>query len=87
MNKYNLLLKRKKDFEYIITDFIATKLTKKQFEILQSVNQSLLGDFVFCDYNDTDFSWWAKTHKYLTRTKLKINVDFYCDFHGNIYMI
>ena len=83
MNKFNLVVKRVEGREYLITDMMATKLTKMEFENLRLSNMDLLGDYVFCDYKDTDFSWWAKVHKYLTPCRI-ISADFDIDFYGNV---
>lgn len=82
---YNLLVKRVKGEEFIISDLIATKLSKEQFEEIKRFNPKLLGDYEFCAYKDTDFLWWQNVHKYLTSTKLVNNVIFQIDYDGGIY--
>ena len=81
--KYNMLVKPHKEKEFLITDFIVTKLTKNSFEKLQKLNAALLGDYRFVEYKNTDFSWWSKASKYLTASKLK-SAAFDVDFYGNV---
>lgn len=83
MAKYNLLTKRVTGKEYLISDFIATKLNEKQFKQLQAQNE-FLKEYDFTPYNETDFSWWVRVSKKLTPKKLYSNVYFHCDFHGNV---
>lgn len=83
MTKYNILAKCLKGQEYIITDMIATKLTKQKFAKLQELND-FLQDYRFIEYKDTDFTWWDKITKYLTINKLYKNCNFDIDYYGNI---
>ena len=83
MNRFNLIVKRVKGREYLITDMIATKLTKGQFERLRSLNKDLLGDYEYCNYKDTDFSWWSRVHKYLTLKRIT-TAYFDIDYWGNV---
>jgi len=83
MSKYNLLTKRVTGREYLISDFIATRLNEKQFNHLKAQNE-FLKDYDFTPYNETDFSWWSRVTKKLTAKKLYSNVYFNCDFHGNV---
>lgn len=84
-NTYNILAKCDKEKSYIITDFIATKLTKTQFEKLKTLNEKLLGEYRFIAYNDTDFTWWSRVNKKLTASRLYKNCCFDIDFYGNVY--
>lgn len=83
MNKFNLVVKRVKGQEYLITDMIATKLSKAKFEKLKELNKNLLGEYVFIKYEDTDFSWWDKVTKYLTERRIT-KAYFDIDFYGNV---
>lgn len=83
-NKYNMLVKRHPEKSYLVGDFIATKLNKKDFEELKGLNKDLLGKHEFVKFEDTDFSWWSKTHQQLTKTKLIKNLVFEKDYYGNI---
>lgn len=83
MSTYNLLTKRVTGKEYLISDFIATKLNRKQFENVQSQNE-FLKEYTFTPYSETDFSWWSRVFKKLTAKKLYSNVEFDCDFYGNV---
>lgn len=82
-NTYNVLTKNLQGKEYIITDMIATKLNKKQFEKIQQLNMDLLGAYRFVDYNETDFTWWDTIDKYLTSKKLS-SARFVIDYYGNV---
>lgn len=81
---YNIIAKRVKGHEYIMTDLIATKLTRNQFEKIKQLNQKLFEDYYFIPYKETDFTWWAKITKYLTTCKLYHNQCFEIDYFGNI---
>lgn len=83
-NKYNLLVKRNKEKAYLINDFIATKLSEKEFEKTKELNPKLLGDYDFMPFSDTDFGFWNRVDKYLTKTKLTKNVAFEIDYYGNV---
>lgn len=76
---YNILAKYDK---FYITDFIATKLNKKQFTQLQQCND-FLKDYTFIPFENTDFMWWSKTQKYLTKSKI-VRAYFEIDFYGNV---
>lgn len=83
-NTYNLLAKSDKKYSFLISDFIATKLNEKEFEIIKKNNEKLFKDYRFIPYNETDFTWWAKVNKYLTKNKLYSGVCFDIDYFGNI---
>ena len=80
----NLLLKGAPDRPYIITDFIATRLSETDFKRIQAQNMAILGDYRYTPYDETDFSWWGRVNKKLTKKKLYKNVEFHCDFYGNV---
>lgn len=79
----NIIAKGVKGREYIITDMMATRLTKSQFEKVQQLNPELLKDYRFIPQAETDFSWWSRISTKLTRTKIK-PAWFTCDFNGNV---
>ena len=54
----NLLVKRKEGAEFIITDMIATRLSKRKFEELKAVNAEKLGEYEFMKASDVDWTWW-----------------------------
>lgn len=84
---YNLLAKCDKEHPYIIYDFVATKLSKKEFEKLRDYsqhNKDLLGEYRFIPYQDTDFSWWGSVKKYLTKRHLYHNQYFEIDYWGYV---
>lgn len=83
MTHYNMLSKRDKDKPYIIFDFVATKLSEKQFNRLKELNPDILGDYYFIPYAHTDFTWWGKCTKYLTNRRLS-QAYFSIDYFGNI---
>lgn len=83
MAKFNILTKKDKQKEYIITDMIATKLTEKKFLELKKLNSKILGEYDFVKFENTDFSWWGKISKYLTATKIT-RANFEIDFFGNV---
>lgn len=62
----NLLVKRKAGQEFIITDMMATRLSKRKFEELQACNKDTLGDWEFMQARDVDWTWWDKVFKKLT---------------------
>lgn len=76
---YNILAKYDK---FYITDFIATKLNKSQFQKLQQCNE-FLKEYSFIPYKNTDFMWWSNIDKYLTKTKIT-RAYFEIDFYGNV---
>ena len=80
---YKLLAKRVEGREYLITDFLATQLSKKKFLELQKINDCLKG-FVFLDPRDIDCFWWSRCTKYLTGHKLIDGAAFDCDYYGNV---
>lgn len=82
MTQYNILAKPHPNANYILSDFIATKLTKSQFNKIQQLNPTLLGDYIFIPYNETDFTWWSQTTKYLTQHKLYTQTYFGIDYYG-----
>lgn len=83
-NKFNLLVKGVKGKEYLIEDFIATKLSEREFKEIQELNMDWFGDYRFVKYEDTDFSWWCRVNKKLTKTRYKKNCHFEIDFNGNV---
>lgn len=80
----NMLVKPLEGREYILTDFIATKLSEKEFEELRPLNSFLFEGFIFIKSKNIDFTWWDKCHKYLTEHKLYVNQYFNCDFYGRV---
>lgn len=80
----NIIAKGVKGKEYLITEMIATRLNKKQFERLQKANKDILGGYRFIDNRDTDFSWWSRINKKLTAKKIISGCAFECDFYGDI---
>lgn len=81
---YNILAKPHPNANYILSDFIATKLTKSQFNKIKELNPNILGNHIFIPYNETDFTWWAKTTKYLTQHKLYTQAYFSIDYYGRV---
>ena len=79
---YNIVAKQA-DKPYIIYDMMATRLSRKQFEKIKSLNPDLLGEYHFIPYNETDFSWWGKVQKYLTNRRIT-TAYFDCDYWGRI---
>ena len=76
----NLLVKRKAGAEYIITDMIATRLSKHKFEELRQINMSKLGDYEFMPASEVDWTWWDRVFKKLTeraiyRTSFRYNIS------------
>ena len=84
MAKYNIIAKCVKGAEYLMTEMIATSLTKKQFEKIKELNKEKFADYRFIPYNDTDFSWWHKITKYMTKKYVYSGVCFDYDWFGNI---
>lgn len=82
--KYNIVAKCVKGKEYLMTEMIATSLSKKQFEQLKELNKEKWEDYRFIPYNNTDFSWWHRITKYLTKRYIYSGVYFDCDYWGNI---
>ena len=82
-NRFNLLAKGVDGKEYLITDFIATKLTETQANKMIEQFDVLKG-YRFIPYEETDFSWWDRVTKKLTAKKLTEGNYFECDFHGNV---
>lgn len=64
----NLLVKRKAGAEFIITDMIATRLSKRKFEELKAVNAEKLGEYEFMKASEVDWTWWDRVFKKLTPT-------------------
>lgn len=83
MAKYNIIAKTIPNKEYIITEMIATNLTKEKFLKIQKLN-GFLKDYKFINFKDTDFTWWQRITKFLTQSKLYKNCYFDIDFYGNI---
>jgi hypothetical protein len=76
----NLLVKRLKGREFIITDMMATQLSKRKFEELQQINMSKLGDYEFMHASEVDWTWWDRVFKKLTeraiyRTSFRYNIS------------
>ena len=84
MARYNIVAKCVKGAEYIMTDMIATNLNKKQFEQIKEWNKDKFEDYRFIDYKDTDFTWWDRITKFLTKRGVYSNTYFNCDYYGNI---
>lgn len=80
---WNMLVKRVKGKEYFIHDFMATTLSEKDFEAIKELNPDTLGEYDFIPQAETDFSWWSKVTKKLTKTKIK-TAYFDIDFYGNV---
>lgn len=79
----NIITKGVKGKEYIIRDIMATSLTAKEFEKTKDANQDKLGDYKFVPFNETDFSWWSKITKKLTKRKI-VEAYFEIDFYGKV---
>lgn len=86
--KYNLIAKQDERYAFLLSDFIATTLSKETFEKIKEHNKKLFENYVFIPYEETDFSWWTKVSKklYATRKgyKLRTGVYFDIDFYGNV---
>lgn len=82
--KYNIVAKFDKDKPYIMYEMMATNLNKKDFEKVQKLNMEKLSEYRFIPYNETDFSWWIKISKFLTKRKIYKNTYFKIDYFGNI---
>lgn len=80
---WNMLVKRVKGKEYLIYDFMATTLNKKDFEAIKKINLDTLGEYDFIPQAETDFSWWSKVTKKLTKTKI-VTAYFDIDFYGKV---
>ena len=80
---WNMLVKRVKGKEYLIYDFMATTLNEKEFNTMKKINPDTLGEYNFIPQAETDFSWWSKVTKKLTKTKIK-TAYFDIDFYGNV---
>lgn len=78
----NIIAKGRPGAEYILTDLIATRLSKSKFEQIQAQNE-ILKDYRYIPQNQTDFSWWPRISKKLTNKKI-VQAYFECDFYGNI---
>lgn len=74
----NLLVKRKAGAEYIITDMIATRLSRRKFEELKAVNTEKLGEYEFMSASEVDWTWWDRVFKKLT-TKAIYRTSFRYD--------
>ena len=79
----NMIVKRVKGKEYLISDMMGTSLSKVKFEKLKELNPELLGDYVFLPKSEICSSWWAKTTKKLTSTKI-VHTYFDCDLWGKV---
>lgn len=80
---WNMLAKSVKGKEYLIYDFMATTMTKKQFEIAQALNPDVLDGYRFIPQSETDFSWWDRCFKKLTPSKI-IRAEFSIDYYGKV---
>lgn len=80
---WNMLTKRVPGKEYLIKDFMATRMTKKQFEIAQALNADKLGDWDWTPAKECDFTWWDKCFKKLTPTAIR-RAEFRCDWNGKV---
>lgn len=83
MSAINILCKGVPGREYVVTDMIATRLSRAQFEKLQALNPELLGDYRFTPQAETDFSWWPRISRKLTPRKI-VTAYFNCDFYGRV---
>jgi len=79
----NMLVKRVKGKEYFITDFMATRLSKKKFEALKEVNQDKLGEWEFVPFSETDFTWWDRCFKKLTPSAIR-RAEFRITWDGKV---
>lgn len=85
----NIIAKCVKGKEYLMGEMIATRLTEKQWEELKSANLDKFGDteqytWRYIPQRETDFSWWDRITKKLTKTKLIGGCEFTCDYYGKI---
>lgn len=81
--KMNVVVKRKSDAPWIITDIMATKLSKKAFEDIKEINKELLGDYEWVAQKDTDFTWWERIEKRLMPSNI-VRRCYECDYYGNV---
>lgn len=84
MAKMNIVALGVNGKEYIIKDMMATRLTKSQFEYVQQHTDGRFDDWRFIPYNETDFSWWYRIDKKLTKRRIYSGMTFECDAIGNI---
>lgn len=82
MVKYKMLVKRVPGREYLIRDFMATKLSRKKFEALQACNECLQ-EWEMVEPCEVDFSWWGRCFKKLTPAAIR-QAEFECDYYGNV---
>lgn len=80
---WNMLVKRVPGKEYLIHSFMATTLDEATFNKMKAINPDTLGDYHFIPQSETDFSWWSKCFRKLTRTKI-VDADFDIDFYGKV---
>lgn len=83
MAQLTLLAKRLKNKPYMISNFMATRLSKSEFEKLKEANPELLDGWEYIPRDETDFSWWDGVTKKLTKTKI-VKAYFMIDFYGNV---
>lgn len=83
MAQLTLLTKGLKDKPYMISDFMATRLSESEFEKLKEANPELLDGWRYTPRDETDFSWWDRVTKKLTKTKI-VKAYFEIDFYGNV---
>lgn len=80
---WNMLVKRVTGKEYLIHSFMATTLDESTFNKMKAINPETLSDYYFIPQSETDFSWWSKCFKKLTRTKI-VQADFDIDWNGKV---
>lgn len=80
--KYKMLVKRVEGREYLIKDFMATKLSRKKFEALQACNECLK-EWQMVEPCEVDFTWWDRCFKKLTPSAIR-RAEFECDYYGNV---
>lgn len=77
-----ILIKKNKEKSYFIEDFMSTNMTEKKFKRLQELNPEILGDYEMVPKGEHDFSWWDRTWKHLTPTKI-VACEWEVDPWGN----
>lgn len=65
-----------------IVDFMATRMSKPQFERMQAVNECLK-DWEYRPADEVDFTWWNRCFKKLTPSAIR-RAEFRCDYYGNV---
>lgn len=84
----NIIAKCVKGKEYLMGEMIGTHLTQKEWEKVKDANPQLFADtdkvvWRFIPQSETDFSWWDRITKKLTKTKI-VQCEFNCDYYGKI---